>query len=177
MFLMGVLFMVIFVMGICSWILCNLFYGVVYGMGIGIGLFLLFIVVNGVGLVIKNLFDGLFVVLGDFVIFLVIMLLVGLVVIIGLEKLKVSGGILLIIIGILIVGLIFDFNVYFFGVFVMFLLSDENGNLLIGSLDIMGVLNFVVLLSVLVLVMMVVFDVIGIICVVVGQVNLLDKDG
>lgn len=155
-------------MGICSWILCNLLYGVVYGMGIGIGLFLLFIVVNGVGLVIKNLFDGLFVVLGDFVIFLVIMLLVGLVVIIGLEKLKVFGGILLIIIGILIVGLIFDFNVYFFGVFVMFLLSDENGNLLIGSLDIMGVLNFVVLLSVLVLVMTVVFDVIGIICVVVG---------
>lgn len=165
---MGVLFTVIFVTGIRSWILRNLFYGVAYGTGIGIGLFLLFIVVNGVGLVIKNSFDGLFVALGDFAIFSVIMLLVGLAVIIGLEKLKVFGGILLIIIGILIVGLIFDFNVYFFGVFVMFLLSDENGNLLIGSLDIMGALNFVVLLSVLALVMTVVFDVIGIIRVVVG---------
>lgn len=37
-----------------------------------------------------------------------IMSLVGLAVIIGLEKLKVPGGILLTIIGISIVGLIFD---------------------------------------------------------------------
>lgn len=169
--------MVILVIGICSWILCNLLQGVVYGIGIGIGLFLLLIVVNGVGLVIKNLLDGLLVVLGNFDSFLVVMLLIGFVVIIGLEKMKVLGGILLIIIGVLIVGLIFDFNVYFFGIFVMLFLSDGQGNFLIGSLDIVGVFNLVVLLSVLVLVMMVVFDVIGIICVVVGQVNLLDKDG
>lgn len=50
-----------------------------------------------------------------------------------LEKLKVHGGILLTIIGISIVGLIFDPNVHFSGVFAMPSLSDENGNSLIGS--------------------------------------------
>lgn len=90
-----------------------------------------------------------------------IMSLVGLAVIIGLEKLKVPGGILLTIIGISIVGLIFDPNVHFSGVFAMPSLSDENGNSLIGSLDIMGALNPVVLPSVLALVMTAVFDATG----------------
>ncbi|MQK93045.1 NCS2 family permease [Escherichia coli] len=115
--------------------------------------------------------------LGDFATFPVIMSLVGLAVIIGLEKLKVPGGILLTIIGISIVGLIFDPNVHFSGVFAMPSLSDENGNSLIGSLDIMGALNPVVLPSVLALVMTAVFDATGTIRAVAGQANLLDKDG
>lgn len=94
-----------------------------------------------------------------------------------LEKLKVPGGILLTIIGISIVGLIFDPNVHFSGVFAMPSLSDENGNSLIGSLDIMGALNPVVLPSVLALVMTAVFDATGTIRAVAGQANLLDKDG
>ncbi len=57
-------------------------------------------------------------------------------------------------------------------------LSDENGNSLIGSLDIMGALNSVVLPSVLALVMTAVFDApTGTIRAVAGQANLLDKDG
>ena len=160
-FLMGVLFTVISATGIRSWILRNLPHGVAHGTGIGIGLFLLLIAANGVGLVIKNPLDGLPVALGDFATFPVIMSLVGLAVIIGLEKLKVPGGILLTIIGISIVGLIFDPNVHFSGVFAMPSLSDENGNSLIGSLDIMGALNPVVLPSVLALVMTAVFDATG----------------
>ena len=152
-------------------------HGVAHGTGIGIGLFLLLIAANGVGLVIKNPLDGLPVALGDFATFPVIMSLVGLAVIIGLEKLKVPGGILLTIIGISIVGLIFDPNVHFSGVFAMPSLSDENGNSLIGSLDIMGALNPVVLPSVLALVMTAVFDATGTIRAVAGQANLLDKDG
>ena len=132
-FLMGVLFTVISATGIRSWILRNLPHGVAHGTGIGIGLFLLLIAANGVGLVIKNPLDGLPVALGDFATFPVIMSLVGLAVIIGLEKLKVPGGILLTIIGISIVGLIFDPNVHFSGVFAMPSLSDENGNSLIGA--------------------------------------------
>ena len=116
-FLMGVLFTVISATGIRSWILRNLPHGVAHGTGIGIGLFLLLIAANGVGLVIKNPLDGLPVALGDFATFPVIMSLVGLAVIIGLEKLKVPGGILLTIIGISIVGLIFDPNVHFSSVF------------------------------------------------------------
>ncbi|RIF51692.1 guanine/hypoxanthine transporter GhxP, partial [Shigella boydii] len=176
-FLMGVLFTVISATGIRSWILRNLPHGVAHGTGIGIGLFLLLIAANGVGLVIKNPLDGLPVALGDFATFPVIMSLVGLAVIIGLEKLKVPGGILLTIIGISIVGLIFDPNVHFSGVFGMPSLSDENGNSLIGSLDIMGALNPVVLPSVLALVMTAVFDATGTIRAVAGQANLLDKDG
>ncbi|EJI5505171.1 NCS2 family permease [Salmonella enterica] len=115
--------------------------------------------------------------LGDFDTFPVIMSLVGLAVILGLEKLKVPGGILLTIIGISIVGLLFDPNVHFSGIFAMPSLSDENGNSLIGSLDIMGALNPVVLPSVLALVMTAVFDATGTIRAVAGQANLLDKDG
>lgn len=174
---MGVLFTVISATGIRSWILRNLPQGVAHGTGIGIGLFLLLIAANGVGLVIKNPLDGLPVALGDFDTFPVIMSLVGLAVILGLEKLKVPGGILLTIIGISIVGLLFDPNVHFSGIFAMPSLSDENGNSLIGSLDIMGALNPVVLPSVLALVMTAVFDATGTIRAVAGQANLLDKDG
>ena len=81
-FLMGVLFTIISATGIRSWILRNLPHGVAHGTGIGIGLFLLLIAANGVGLVIKNPLDGLPVALGDFATFPVIMSLVGLAVII-----------------------------------------------------------------------------------------------
>lgn len=81
---------------------------------------------------IKNPLDGLPVALGDFATFPVIMSLVGLAVIIG-PKTESPRGILLTIIGISIVGLIFDPNVHFSGVFAMPSLSDENGNSLIGS--------------------------------------------
>lgn len=127
-FLMGVLFTIISATGIRSWILRNLPQGVAHGTGIGIGLFLLLIAANGVGLVIKNPLDGLPVALGDFDTFPVIMSLIGLAVIIGLEKLKVPGGILLTIIGISVVGLIFDPAVHFSGIFAMPSLSDANGN-------------------------------------------------
>ncbi len=105
------------------------------------------------------------------------MSLIGLAVIIGLEKLKVPGGILLTIIGVSIIGLIFDPNVHFSGIFAMPSLSDDKGNSLIGSLDIIGALNPVVLPSVLALVMTAVFDATGTIRAVAGQANLLDKDG
>lgn len=155
-FLMGVLFTVISATGIRSWILRNLPQGVAHGTGIGIGLFLLLIAANGVGLVIKNPLDGLPVALGNFDSFPVIMSLVGLAV---------------------IIGLIFDPNVHFSGIFAMPSLSDDKGNSLIGSLDIVGALNPVVLPSVLALVMTAVFDATGTIRAVAGQANLLDKDG
>ena len=176
-FLMGVLFTVISATGIRSWILRNLPQGVAHGTGIGIGLFLLLIAANGVGLVIKNPLDGLPVALGHFASFPVIMSLIGLAVIIGLEKLKVPGGILLTIIGVSIVGLIFDPNVHFSGIFAMPSLSDDKGNSLIGSLDIVGALNPVILPSVLALVMTAVFDATGTIRAVAGQANLLDEKG
>lgn len=91
-FLMGVLFTAISVTGVRSWILDNLPMGIAHGTGIGIGLFLLLIAANGVGLVIKNPLEGLPVALGAFTSMPVIMSLIGLAVIFGLEKLKVPGG-------------------------------------------------------------------------------------
>jgi AGZA family xanthine/uracil permease-like MFS transporter len=53
-FLMGVVFTAISVTGVRTWILRNLPAGVAHGAGIGIGLFLLLIASNEVGLVVKN---------------------------------------------------------------------------------------------------------------------------
>ncbi|MEE3662408.1 NCS2 family permease [Brenneria sp. g21c3] len=176
-FLMGVLFTLISATGIRTWILRNLPLGVAHGTGIGIGLFLLIIAANGIGLVIKNPIDGLPVALGDFTSFPVIMALLGLAATIGLEKRRVPGGILLVIVAISIIGLIFDPNVKYQGWFAWPSLSDENGTSLIFSLDILGALQPVVLPSVLALVMTAVFDATGTIRAVAGQANLLDKDG
>ncbi|MDE9448646.1 permease, partial [Xenorhabdus bovienii] len=84
---------------------------------IGIGLFLLLIAANGVGLVIKNPHEGLPVAFGSLTTFPVIMTLLGLAATIGLERRKVPGGIVLVIITISIIGLIFDPAVKYQGFF------------------------------------------------------------
>ncbi|MTD41307.1 permease [Erwinia sp. CPCC 100877] len=177
-FLMGVLFTVISATGIRGWILRNLPMGVAQGTGVGIGLFLLLIAADSVKLVVKNPLEGLPVAFGDFTSFPVMMSLLGLAAIIGLERRKVPGGILLTIIAISIIGTIFDPAVHFSGsLFAMPSLSDENGHSLIGSLDIMGAMNPLILPSVLALVMTAIFDATGTIRAVAEQGSLLDKDG
>ncbi|MQL50252.1 permease [Photorhabdus khanii] len=175
-FLMGCLFTVISVTGIRSWILRNIPMGIAHGAGIGIGLFLLLIASNGVGLVIKNPLEGLPVALGSFTSFPVMMTLLGLAVIFGLEKLKVPGGVLLVIVVISVIGLIFDPAMKYQGFFKVPNLGDD-GLSLVFSMDIMGALQPVVLPSVLALVMTAVFDATGTIRAVAGQGNLLDKGG
>ncbi|CAH0539981.1 NCS2 family permease [Vibrio marisflavi] len=174
-FLMGVVFTIITVTGIRQWILSNLPFGVAHGTGIGIGLFLLLIAANGVGLVVKNPEAGLPVALGHFTSFPVIMSVVGLAAIIGLEKRKVPGGILIVIIAISILGLIFDPNVVYKGLFAMPEFGGKDS--LFGKLDIMGALSPIVIPSVLALVTTAIFDATGTIRAVAGQANLLDKDG
>ena len=173
-FWMGVIFTAITVTGVRSWILKNLPMGIAHGTGIGIGLFLLLIAADSVHLVIKNPAPGLPVHLGEFVSFPVMMSLIGLAAIFGLEKRKVPGGILLVIIAISIIGLIFDPNVKYTGLMSIPTFGEDA---LIGKLDFMGALNAAVLPSVLALVMTAVFDATGTIRAVAGQANLLDKDG
>ena len=175
-FLMGVIFTLISVTGVRNWILRNLPMGIAHGTGIGIGLFLLLIAANGVGLVIKNPLEGLPVAMGAFTSFPVAMSLIGLAVIVSLEKMHVPGGILLVIIGISVIGLIVDPNVTYQGLIAMPSLSGADGKSLIFSMDIMGALQTAVLPSVLALVMTAVFDATGTIRPVAGQANLLDKD-
>ncbi|CAK9886340.1 MAG: Guanine/hypoxanthine permease GhxP [Candidatus Erwinia impunctatus] len=175
-FLMGILFTIISATGIRAWILRNLPMGVAHGTGVGIGLFLLLIAADMVGLVVKNPLQGLPVALGHFASFPVIMSLLGLAVIIGLEKLRVPGGILLTIIAISIIGIIFDPTVKYQGFFAMPSLSDTKGHSLLFSLDIVGALKPALLPSVLALVMTAIFDATGTIRAVAGQANLLDKN-
>ncbi|PEI04062.1 permease [Pantoea agglomerans] len=175
-FLMGLLFTLISVTGIRAWILRNLPMGVAHGTGVGIGLFLLLIAADGVGLVVKNPAPGLPVALGHFTTFPVMMTLLGLAAIIGLEKRRIPGGILLTIIAISLLGLIFDPSVTYQGLFALPSLRDASGQSLLFSLDIMGAMQPVVLPSVLALVMTAVFDATGTIRAVAGQANLLDKE-
>ncbi|WP_176100274.1 NCS2 family permease [Burkholderia cepacia] len=176
-FLMGLVFTGISVTGVRSWILRNLPAGVAHGTGIGIGLFLLLIASNDVGLVIKNPGAGLPVSLGQITTLPVIMSVVGLAAIFGLEKRRVPGGILLVVIAISIFGLIFDPAVKYHGVFALPSLSAPGHASLIGAMDIKGALSMAVLPSVLALVMTAVFDATGTIRAVAGQAGQLDENG
>lgn len=173
-FLMGVVFTLVSVTGIRAWILRNLPSSIAHGAGIGIGLFLLLIAANGVGLVVSNQ-AGLPVKMGEFTSFPVMMSLIGLAAIIGLERLQVKGSILWVIIAITIIGLIFDPNVKFGGEVFKLPTFGENSQFL--NLDIMGALNTAILPVVFALVMTAIFDATGTIRAVAGQANLLDKDG
>ncbi|MGR3808033.1 NCS2 family permease [Pasteurella testudinis] len=173
-FLMGAAFTLISVTGIRTWILRNLPSSIAHGAGIGIGLFLLLIAANNVGLVVGNN-AGLPVKMGEFTSFPVMMSLIGLAFIIGLERLQVKGGILLVIVAITIVGLIADPNVTFGGEIVKVPSFGENS--LAFELDIMGALQPAILPVVFALVMTAIFDATGTIRAVAGQANLLDKDG
>ena len=175
-FLMGLVFTGISVTGVRSWILRNLPAGVAHGTGIGIGLFLLLIASNDVGLVIKNPGAGLPVSLGQITAFPVIMSIIGLAAIFGLEKRRVPGGILLVVIAISIFGLIFDPGVKYRGVFALPSLSAPGHASLIGAMDIKGALSMAVLPSVLALVMTAVFDATGTIRA-VAEGGQLDENG
>ncbi|AIO45150.1 MULTISPECIES: NCS2 family permease [Burkholderia] len=176
-FLMGLVFTGISITGVRSWILRNLPAGVAHGTGIGIGLFLLLIASNDVGLVIKNPGAGLPVSLGQITAFPVIMSVIGLAAIFGLEKRRVPGGILLVVIAISVFGLIFDPGVKYRGIFALPSLSAPGHASLIGAMDIKGALSMAVLPSVLALVMTAVFDATGTIRAVAGQAGQLDENG
>ena len=176
-FIMGVLFTLITVTGVRQWILNNLPSGIAHGTGIGIGLFLLLIAADGTGLIVKNAHAGLPIMLGDIKSFSVIMSVLGLAAIFGLEKKRVPGGILLVIVAISIIGLIFDPNVTYNGFFALPSLETADGSSLIGSMDIMGALTPAILPVVIALVMTAVFDATGTIRALAGQANLLDKNG
>ncbi|AAP96511.1 permease [[Haemophilus] ducreyi] len=172
-FLMGLIFTLISITGVRAWILRNLPISIAHGAGIGIGLFLLLIAANSVGLVVSNQ-AGLPVKMGDFTSFPVMMALLGLTAIIGLERLKVKGSILWVIIAITVIGLIFDPNVNYTGFFKMPSFGDSSQFL---NLNISGALNTAILPVVFALVMTAIFDATGTIRAVAGQANLLDKDG
>jgi len=176
-FLMGVVFTAISVTGVRSWILRNLPTGIAHGTGIGIGLFLLLIAANDVGLVVKNPGAGLPVSLGHITALPALMSVVGLAAIFGLVRRRVPGSILIVIVAISALGLAIDPAVAFHGVFAVPSLSAPGHASLIGAMDVKGALSMAVLPSVLALVMTAVFDATGTIRAVAGQAGQLDANG
>lgn len=173
-FLMGIVFSLISATGVRAWILRNLPASIAQGAGIGIGLFLLLIATNGVGIVVGNQ-AGLPIKLGNFTSFPVLISLAGLAAIIGLEKMQIKGGILWVIIAITLIGLAVDPNVTFNGE--LFKMPSFGEQSLFLQLDLTGALQPAILPVVFALVMTAVFDATGTIRAVAGQANLLDKDG
>lgn len=173
-FLMGILFTIISVTGVRAWILRNLPISIAHGTGIGIGLFLLLIATNNVGIIVGNQ-AGLPVKLGEFTSFPVLMSLFGLACIIGLEKLKVKGAILWVIIAITIIGAIFDPAVSLKGQF--FKMPTFGDQSLFMALDIKGALQPAILPVVFALVMTAVFDATGTIRAVAEQAGLVNTRG
>ena len=174
-FLMGILFTIISVTGVRAWILRNLPISIAHGTGIGIGLFLLLIASNNVGVIVGNQ-AGLPVKLGEFTSFPVLMSLFGLACIIGLEKLKIKGAILWVIIAITIVGMIFDPAVSLKDgqFFKMPTFGDQS---LFMAMDIKGALQPAILPVVFALVMTAVFDATGTIRAVAEQAGLVNTRG
>jgi AGZA family xanthine/uracil permease-like MFS transporter len=174
---MGVIFTTISVTGVRSWILRNLPAGVAHGTGVGIGLFLLLIASNGVGLVVKNPGPGLPVTLGHLAGLPALASIVGLAAIFGLERRRVPGSILIVIVVLSALGLIFDPKVTFSGIAALPSLAMSGHASLVGSMDLKGALTLAVIPSVLALVMTAVFDATGTIRAVAGQAGQLDENG
>lgn len=178
-FFMGIIFTLISITGLRTWILRNIPIGIAHGTGIGIGLFLLIIAITNsqVGLIIKNMSSDIPVAFGDFTSFPVLCTLIGLAAIIGLEKRKVPGAILIVIIAISVMGLIFDPNVQYTQLIAIPSFTDSHGQSLLFSLDLSVIFKIALLPTILALVMTAVFDATGTIRAVAGQANLIDKEG
>lgn len=171
-FAMGVVFTLISVSGVRSWILRNLPSAIAHGAGIGIGLFLLLIASDNVHLVVKG--NALPVALGDITSFPVLATIFGLFATIALEAMRVKGGILLVIVVLTAIGLAFDSTVTVNG----FLSVPQVGETShFFKLDFASLANPAVLPVVFALVMTAVFDATGTIRAVAGQGNLIDDKG
>lgn len=172
-FLMGVIFSVISITGVRTWVLNNLPSSIAHGTGIGIGLFLLLIAANNVSMIVANP-NGVLVQLGDFRSLPVIMTMLGLFLIFALEARRVPGSILIVIVLLTLVGIIIDPNVKYQGFFQM--PSFGAGSKFL-ALDIPSALNITIIPVIFALVMTALFDATGTIRAVAGQAGLIDQDG
>lgn len=175
-FWLGIIFSVISLSGGRKWILRNIPLSIAHGTGIGIGLFLFLIATSNesVGLILKNPIPGsLPVQFGDFQSFPVLMSLIGLAAIIGLEKRKIKGSILIVVIIISVIGAIFDPNIVYQGFFKM-PSFDKEGLSLFWDMDLKGALQWSLLPVLIALVMTALFDATGTIRAVAEQGELIN---
>lgn len=176
-FVMGLLFTLMTQTGIRQWLLNHLPLGIAQGTGIGIGLFLLLVAASRIGLVVSDPGAGLPLSLGQLTTFPVVMTFGGLATIFGLAQRRVNGNLLLVMVGISLLGLLFDPDVIFQGWVAWPALSDTAQGGLLGTLDILGALSPQVLPSVFALLLTAIFDATVTLRVVAGQANLIDSDG
>src|SRR5690606_37810173 len=118
-FPLGVLFTAISATGVRRWLRRNLPPGIAHATRIGVGRLPLPIAANELGLVVKHPGPGLPVSLGTLSALPALLSVVGLAAIFGLERRRVPGGILLVIVALSAVGLIWDPAVSFQGLFAL----------------------------------------------------------
>lgn len=105
MFCLGVLFILFSLFKICEWIINLIFYFLCIGILVGIGLFLVFIVLKNVGIVVDNLVILVF--LGVIILLYVVLVVVGFFLMIGLVYCGVKGVVMIVILVVIVFGFVF----------------------------------------------------------------------
>ena len=173
-FVMGVVFTLISLSGLRQLIMDSFPLGIAHGTGIGIGLFLFLIAANSIELVVANE-NGLPVKFGELANLPVIAAITGLALIFALEARRITGSILIVIVGISLFGLLFDDNVKFQGLFALPEFTSEHSHFL--KMDISAAMQPAMIPVVIALVMTSMFDATGTIRAVADQANLVNQNG
>ena len=173
-FVMGIVFTLVSLSGLRQKIMNSFPAGIAHGTGIGIGLFLFLIAANSIELVVYSE-NGLPVKFGELTTLPVIACVLGLGLLFALEARRITGSILLVIIGLSVFGLMFDANVTYQGFFALPSFSGENSHFL--QMDLNSALQPVMLPVIIALVMTAIFDATGTIRAVADQAGLLEENG
>ena len=173
-FLMGLVFTLVSITGLRQKIMNSFPPGIAHGTGIGIGLFLFLIAANSIELVIHS-DTGLPVKFGELNRLPVLASVIGLGLVFALESRKVTGSLLLVIVGLSVFGLVFDADVTYQGFFALPVFGGENSQLL--QMDLKGALEPVMIPVIIALVMTAIFDATGTIRAVADQAGLVDQQG
>lgn len=170
-FIAGITFTIVSVTGIRAWLLRNIPEAVAHGTGVGVGLFLFLIASKGVGLIVPG--SSMPVALGDLFSVPALLSLLGLILVIALNYLQVTGAVLISMIAITIIGMIVDQNIHFQGIAKLPTLDANNH---FFSLDIVGALTHAIV-PVFALVMTSLFDATGVIRAIAGNAGLVKENG
>ncbi len=167
-FISGVIFLILTLTGIRSWLIKGIPHSLRSAIAAGIGLFLAIIALSGSGIVVSN--PATKVALGDLTAAPALFAILGFFIIAGLDAMKIRGAIL---IGILVVTILsmLTGNSQFYGVFSM----PPSLAPTFFQLDIMGALHTGFIHVILVLVLVEVFDATGTMIGVAKRANLIQE--
>lgn len=153
-FISGVIFLILTVTGIRSWLISGIPISMRSGIAAGIGLFLAIIAMKSSGIIVAN--DATFVALGNLTETGTLLAIIGFFIIAALDALKVPGSILIGILGVTVVAIILGVQ-DFGGIMSM----PPSIAPTFFQLDLMGALSFGIFHVILVMILVEVFDATG----------------